>query len=242
MADSKFSFDKLKERFTYFEIGIVVAMIGYFIYLSSSTSLVLNYNNATNESRVINGVENKPGTILYGPNDYVPKSNVTNTQTFFGIAMFLIVVFVLTSKLVKAATRARIDEALKQIADELIKAKQLKDARITVIRDGIKIITDFTDIDLTYNFLTRYKAKGETREAFRYTICVVEHDKTNNTEQYYRAYYHPWTRYWDGLVKTDKGLFEIDQFPKCGDEYDEKIIIGEDVKKYSMIKKELTAR
>ena len=207
---------KLWGELSYFELGVILLMVGYFFYLNNSTEWVINYNNSTNTSRVINGVENKPGTVLYGQNDFVPKSPVTNSQTFFGIALFLIVIFVLLSKLIKSSRRATISEAIDHISKQLIEVRQLKEAKITVIKSGVRIISDFEEIDLTYNFITRYKSIGDTREAFRYTINVVIKNKQDETEEYYRAYYHPWSRYWDGLVKAVTELTESDQCPRCG--------------------------
>lgn len=227
---------KLWNELSYFELGLIILMVGYFFYLNNSTGWVINYNNSTNGSRIVNGVENKPGTVLYGQNDYVPKSAVSNSQTFFGIVLFLIVIFVILSKLVKSLRRATIGEAINDISKQLIEVRQLREARITVIKNGVRIVSDFEEIDLTYNFLTRYKSIGDVREAFRYTINVQIKNKQDETDEYYRAYYHPWSRYWDGMVKSITELTESDQCPNCGKEYHEKIIISDDLKKMRYIK------
>ena len=226
---------KIWMNLTYIEIGLILAVAGYFIYLGYSTRLVLNTNN-TNQTIVVNGIEQKVNKTLYLPNDYVPASNISNAQSFFGIALFAIAVFVLLSKISKINKRATIQEAITDIANQLIQVRQLKEARKSVVKNGLKISSDDEDIYLTYNFLTVYKSKGEEREAHRYVIHADIYNKTDEAHQYSKAYYHPQSRYWDAFIKVDEELTESDRCQKCGTEYDEKIIISEDIRKYKSLR------
>ena len=218
-----------------FEWIIVIIIVGYFIYLNSTTSLVININDG-NETRVINGIPNPPHTVLYEPNDYVPKSNVSNTQTFVGILLVAILIVVLLAKRIRTLKRATIQEAIDDIAEQLIKLRNMKNARTTQTKDGLKIISDIEEIELTYNFLTRYKTIEDRSWAFRYSIHVNIFDKTNNTHQYKLAYYHPWSRYFDGMVSVKKELSRDDKCSKCGSESDEKMVIGSDLMKFKQAK------
>lgn len=232
---------KLWASLTYVEIALIIAVAGYFVYLDYSTRLVLNTNN-TNQTITINGIEQKVGQTLYLPNDYVPASNVSNTQAFFGVASFIITIYILLSKLSKISRRATIQEAIEDIATQLIQVRHMKEARKSVAKNGMKITSDDEDIELTYNFLTVYKSKGDEREAHRYVIAVEIYDKASEASQYYKAYYHPWSRYWDALVKVDEELTESDRCQKCGTEFDEKVIISDDVKKLKIIKEIIPGR
>ena len=51
------------KELSYFEIAMIIILIGYFIYLNNSTVLILNTNNG-NDTRVINGVSYPPNTFL----------------------------------------------------------------------------------------------------------------------------------------------------------------------------------
>lgn len=216
---------------SFIEIGVIILAIGYFFYLNNSTALILNIN-LENQTRVINGVPNPPNTILYAPNDYVPKSNISNTQTFFGIVIIILLVVILLSKRISIPRRATIQEAIHDIANQLIKTRQIKDAKLSTTRNGLKIISDIEEIELTYNFLTRYKSEGNRRWAFRYTIGVIITNREDNIPEYYKAFYHPWSRYWDGLVESITPLNDEDRCPKCGSDFDEKIVMAEDLIKY----------
>jgi len=219
------------KELSYLEIGVIALAIGYFFYLNNLTSLVLNMN-IENDTRIINGVSNPPNTVLYRANDFVPKSSVSNTHTFFGISIILILVILLLSKRFKILRRATIHEAINDISSQLIAVRQLKGASLHPIKNGLRIISDLEEIDLTYEFLTRYKTVGDKKWAFRYTIKVIITNKEEGVAEYYKAFYHPWSRYWDGLVETKKSLSDEDRCPKCGSDYDEKMIIAEDLLKY----------
>lgn len=214
----------------------IAAVIFYLFYLNYSTGYVTNLNSG-NESIIINGVEVQPGQVLYGPQDFVPQSNVSNTQTFFGIILVFILVAVLVSRRMSMKRRATIQEAVDEIAAQLIQARNLKDAKITLTRNGMVITTDIEVIELTHEFLTRYKSKGNEREAFRYTIHAIITDRRDGIPQYYKTYFHPWTWYWDGYVRVVKALSEEDRCPNCGTEYDEKIVMADDLLKLREAKK-----
>ena len=219
------------KELAFIEIGIIILAVGYYFYLNNSTALILNFNNE-NTTRVVNGVPNPPNTVLYNSNDYVPKSNVSNTQTFFGITITLALVVILLTKRMQIPRRATIQEAIHDIASQLIKIRQLKDVKISATRQGLLITSDLEVIELKYNFLTRYKTEGSRRWAFRYTIGVIITDKEDDVPVYYKAFYHPWSRYWDGLVETTKWLNDEDRCPRCGSDYDEMIVMAEDLMKW----------
>ncbi len=219
---------KFLKSLTMFEIALIVLACGYIIYLNQQTSRIPNLNNG-NSTIVVNTIPIKPGELLYGPNDLVPKTNVSNTQTFFGILIILLLVYTLLLKVTNVNSRASIHEAVEDITKQIIQVRQLKDARIAVIKNGKKITSDLEDIEITYNFLTRYRIINNLRQAFNYTIHINILDKSTGLEDYYKAYYHPWDRFWDGLVKSSKQLSDVDQCPNCGKEFDVKIITSDDL-------------
>lgn len=229
------TYKKLWKEISWGERFMVGLMIAFMIYLNYSTELVPNTTGA-NETRTINGVTFPPKSIIYQPQDYVPKSHVSNTQTFLGVLLFLLVVIMLLSKRANILRRATIKEAIEDLGNQLIEIRNIKDAQISLVKDGLKITSDLEEIDLTYLFLTRYKSKGGEREAFRYVIKVVIRNKSDETEDLYKAYYQPMTRYWDGLVPTTHELSEADRCPKCGNDFDELIIISEDLMKLKRAK------
>src|SRR3990167_1798357 len=91
------------KELSYLEWAAILIVIGYFFYLNQSTALVLNYNNETKQ-------------VLYKPNDLVPKSNVSNSQTFFGIILYIICVGILLSKRIRSPRRATMKEALDDLS------------------------------------------------------------------------------------------------------------------------------
>lgn len=218
---------KIWKELSALEIALIIINIGYLIYLNYSTDLIPNLNSG-NETRIINGVQNPPNTILYSTNSFVPKSNVSNTQTFFGIVLLSILIFSFLSKKIGFG-RATIEEAIEDIANQLISTKKIKDVQIATTKQGLKIETDFETIEIFTNFLTRYRHIMEVSEAFKYVINVEITDKHDGTREYYKAHYHPMTRYWDGLIKSERELSESDQCPKCGKEYDVRVIPSQEL-------------
>lgn len=201
------------------EIFAISSMFIYLIYLQNTTDLVLNFNDG-NETRVINGIANPPKTVLYPPNSFVPKSGVSNSQMIFGMILYSVVIAVLLANRMKQPTRATPKEAM----DDL--SKQLKQLRDLPLADGTTIpITDNLRIEIHPVFLTRYYETSENdRKEFRYTFQVIVKDRQEEVEYYYRAWYHPWTRYWDGLFPAKTLLSGKDACPNCGDEYNFKKI------------------
>jgi len=112
---------KFWKELSWIEIGAVIAMIAFLIYLKNFTSLVPN--TSVNETRIINGVTYPPETLIYPPNAIVPKSSITNTQLFFGILIFAVVVLMLISKRLSVRRRATPKEAMDDISRQI---KQLK--------------------------------------------------------------------------------------------------------------------
>lgn len=216
------------KEMSYTEIALIVLAVGYLFYLNNSTALVLNLNSG-NETRIINGIQNPPNTVLYRENDYVPKSNVSNTQAFFGAVIILALVTALLSKIINIPKRATIQEAIEDTAKQIIKIRNIEGASISPTKNGLKIISDIEEIEMFCEFLTRYKSDNDGRWAFRYTIKVVITNKEDNVQEYYKAFYHPWSRFWDGLLATSKGLSDEDRCPKCGSEYDERIVSSKDL-------------
>jgi len=202
----------------------IAVVIGYFFYLNQSTAYVVNFNNETQQ-------------VLYASNDLVPKSNVSNSQTFFGILLFIVCILILLSKRLAHLKRATPKEAL----DDL--SKQLKELKNVALADGTSItIQDNIKILPTPQFITRYKELGEESKAFRYTFLVYLRDNYNEVTYYFRAWYHPWDRYWDGFYQTKTPIADRDRCPNCGSEYDIKVITTSDVQKAVALRKGLTGR
>ena len=214
-------------EFSIMEWIAMAGMIAYLIYLNTSTSYVPNVD--INATRVINGVTYLPEQALYLPSDFVPKSNVSNTQTFVGVMVYIGTLLILLQRRFNDNKRATIDEALNDIARQLIKVRNLRDARIVPQKDGLRITSEFEIIDLDCRFLTRYKSKGDTREAFQYVIQTKIYDKEHEVWINHKCFYHPWSRYWDGMVQSDRTLDESDKCQWCGKSFDEKIIAASDL-------------
>ena len=232
---------KLWKELSFFEIGLIIAMVWYFFYIANSTSLIVNINDG-NSTRVINGVPNPPGTLAFGANDLVPKSNVSNSQVFFGIILFLVTIYVILSKVIKSSRRATIEEALEDISKQLISVRHMKQAKIYSIKNGLKITSEHEEIELTHSFITRYEEKGGEKLAFRYTINCKVHDKIEDSDEHYRAHYHPWSRYWDGFIRSESELEQQDQCPRCGKEYDVLVVLSDDLKKIKAAKEYIPGR
>jgi len=224
---------KFWKALSWFEIGAVVSVIIFLFYLKTYTALVPNIS--LNETRVINGISYPPNTLIYHPNSLVPKSNITNTQAFLGVLLFLIVVLMLLSKRISIRKRATMKEAMDDIS------KQIKQLKNITLADGSTIpITDDIDINLTPQFLSKYKTVGEVREAVKYAFLVYVTDKKNQVDYYFRAWYHPMERYWDGFFETKTPLSDVDKCSHCeGDLSDEKIIISEELSRLRELKKGL---
>lgn len=213
---------KFWKELSWFEIGAIVLIIGFMIYLKNVTALVVNFNDS-NETRVINNIQNPPNTILYAPNSLVPKSNISNTQLFFEILLFSIVVLMLLSKRVSLLKRATPKEAIDDLEKQMGQLKEI------TLADGTRIPVNDLDIKFTRQFTIKYKTIGGERKESRYAFLVFIKDKKKQVEYYFRAHYHPWTRYWDGFFETPTPIQETDKCPNCGTEADEKIIMAEDL-------------
>jgi len=224
---------KFWKELSWFEIGAIVSVIVFFFYLKNFTALVPNIS--LNETRIINGISYPPNTLIYPPNALVPKSNVTNTQTFFGMLLFLIVVLMLITKRLSIRKRATMKEAMDDIS------KQIKQLKNITLADGTTIpITDDIDIKMTPQFLSKYKTVGEVREVVKYAFLVYVIDRKNQVEHYFRAWYHPMNWYWDGFFETQTPLRDIDKCSHCGGELsDEKIITSEELSRLREVKKAL---
>ena len=230
MADEQINSQQKKtpkafwKALSWIEIGAIILFAGYLFYLQSSTSLVLNYNNST-EPRVINNIPNPPDTLLYLPNSFVPKSGVSNSQLYIGLALFAVVVLLLIAKRLAELRRATPEEAIKDLD------RQIRRLRNVTLGDGRTLVIDDTiDIKITNQFLTRYEQYGDSKPMeFRYSFLVFFKNKKDQMEHYFRAWYHPWTRFWDGFFETKKPIQETDYCPHCGNEYDKKVIPAEDL-------------
>ena len=221
------------KELTWLEIGAIIAPVIFILYLHNSTALVLNFNDK-NETRVINGIQNLPNTVLYPPNSYVPKAPVSNSQTYLGIIIYLVCIGILLQRRLKEKRRATPEEAMNDLA------KQLKKLTNIPLADGSTIpITDSTRIYIHPHFITRYKSTGDERKAFRYVFQVIVEDRTNDVELYYRAWYHPWDWFWDGFYPADTMLGDKDYCSKCGNEFDEKVILAERLREFRELRKGL---
>lgn len=245
MAEDKRSFiPKVFKQLRYEQIIAIAFFIGVLIYLRNSTSLVPNLvtcENATNttcEPRVINGVTFPPNTILYPPNSYVPKAPISNTELVIAIILFLAVCYILLAREIGLMRRATMTEAMNDLDAQLhgLKTLKLKDGRTIPITSNIKIT-------LTPQFVTRYRfiSGKEDKPEFRYTFLVTVHDQIEEDTLYFRAWYHPWTRYWDGFFETATALSDRDRCQYCGKygEYDLKYLGTEDILKLKALRKEL---
>ena len=214
-------------QFSVMEWIAMASMVAYLVYLNVSTHYVPNI--AINETRVINGVTYLAGQALYLPSYFVPSSNVSNTQTFFGVVLYAGTLIILLQRRLNENRRATIEEAINDIARQIIKVRNLRDARIVPQKDGLRITSEFEIIDLDTKFLTRYKSRGDTREAFQYVIQAKIYNRDDEVWVNQKVFYHPWSRYWDGMVKSDRPLNESDKCQWCGKAYDEKIIGASDI-------------
>lgn len=213
---------KFWKEMSWFEIGAIAFFIIFLVYLKNTTALIANFNDS-NETRVINNAQNPPNTILYAPNSLVPKSSISNTQLFFEVSLFAVVVLMLLSKRVSLLRRATPKEAISDLERQIGELKEI------TLADGTLIQINDIDIKFTRQFTTKYKTLGGERKESRYSFLMFVKNKKTHTEHYFRAHYHPWTRYWDGLFETINPIQETDKCPNCGTEADEKIIMAEDL-------------
>jgi len=227
---------KFYNEFSAIEWGaLILIILAIPFYISLSTKLVPNFS--VDETRVFNGITYPANTSIYSPNDFVPKSNFSNTQAFFVMFINGICIFILLQKRLGDNKRATINEAMRDIAKQIIEAWNIKDARIAPTRDGLQIISPHETIDIQPVFNTKYKTVDGVRSAVRYCIQIIRLDKEDRVPTTYRAHYHPHTRYWDGMFKSKLELSEMDKCPNCGSEADEKVVSSEDLAKMSHAKK-----
>lgn len=222
------------KELTWVEMFAITAPIIFLIYLNQSTGLILNFNNQ-NETRIINGIQNLPNTILYPSNAFVPKAPVSNSQTAIGIILYIICIGILLKRRLKEKRRATPEEAMNDLS------KQLKRLTNIPLADGTTVpITDNIKIYINPIFFTRYKSVGDERKAFRYVFQIKVEDRINETEYYYKAWYHPWDWFWDGFYQSNTPLGDKDRCQYCGGtEYDEKVILSERLNEFRKLKKGL---
>lgn len=217
----KKSFWNYTKEISWAERIAVLVFIGILIYVNSSTSLVPNYNSQTQQ-------------VIYTKESLVPKSNITNSQTFFEIVVFLVCLAVLLHGRVTTAKRATMKEAMDHISMQI---KQLKNIHL---QDGTTIVlSDDVEVILTPQFLTRYAESSDERKEFRYTFLVIVKDRGNKGEYYFKAWYEPWKRYWDGFYQSITPIQDKDRCPDCGNEYDVKYIKMKDLQTYLQLRKGL---
>ena len=203
-----------------FERIMVVAVIGFIFYTNQSSVLVPNYNNETN-------------SYLYTKETlYVPKSNITNSQTFFEVLLFITCIFFLLQKRVGILKRATPKEAMDDIS------LQLKEVKNIPLADGNTIaLNDSTEINISPIFITRYMETGDERKEFRYVFQCILTDHNLDTKHFFRAWYEPWNRHWDGFYESDTPLRQKDRCPDCGNEWDVKYLKSDDLRKIWELRK-----
>ena len=211
------------KKTTWMQRFAIFAVIAFIIYLNQSTKLVPNFNNSTN-------------TYTYTQQTpFVPKSNVSNSQTAFGIIIFVLCLFLLFQAKISELLRATPKEAM----DDL--AIQLKELKNIPLADGTTIpLTDTTEIIISPHFFTRYLSVGTERKEFRYVFCVIVKNHSQNLDYYYKAWYEPWKRLWDGFYPTTGPLSDKDRCPNCGNESDLKYITEDTLKSWFRVKKEIS--
>lgn len=209
-------------------------LVGFIFYLHNATGIVVNFND-TNQTRVINGVQNLPNTVIYSPNSFVPKSSVNNTHVFIGVLIVIIAVALLLAKKLIKIKRATMPEAMRDID------KNIRQLKTITLSDGRTLpITPRTDIKITPQFMTRYRFIGQNMEKpeFRYTFLVRVIDELEEISYMFKAWYHPWTRYWDGFYETAMPLSDKDRCIYCGGtEYDVKYILSDELMKFRELRR-----
>lgn len=232
-TEKKVGVPKIWQRLTWLEWGAIALLIGFIIYLHNVTGLVVNFND-TNETRIINSIPNPPNTVLYAPNSLVPKSSVTNTHVFVGILITLIAVVILLGKKIVQLRRATMFEAMRDLD------KQIRELKTITLSDGRTMpITIKTHVTLTPIFMTRYRfMPQDDKPEFRYTFLVHVEDKLEEVTHLFKAWYHPWTRFWDGFYETTTSLSDRSRCKYCGGtEYDVKYMLSDDLLKLREVRR-----
>ena len=189
MADIK-DIKKFKNPFNYPQTGLILGLIGFLIYLSTSTQMVPNWDN---ESQM----------VIYSMDDPVPKSNVSINQAGLGILLVIMLAMSFVGEGgKKKSDRMTADEGRKLLNSYLKKKKDVRLGGGTLITIG--------EYHIDTNFLTRYKTDKTGTKMFRYVFQVRITDLKKLTH-YLKGYVHPFDRCVDGFVKIDGPLEEKDE-------------------------------
>ncbi|MAG61802.1 hypothetical protein CMI43_03235 [Candidatus Pacearchaeota archaeon] len=199
--------------------GLMFALlVGYFFYISSTTSLVPNYNDETD-------------SVMYDITSLAPKGYVTNNQLLLGIG--LIILFAMSFK-IKELQKNRVSERqFKEYLSKVIKDKQeikFSNGKYEFPSGDFKIDKDIRLVE---------EIIENKRNPKKYVAQVIITDR-NKFEHYYHITGNPITMMIDDIIETDQKLELMDKCPDCGRYPDEKIILAEDLRRYKDIKKSLS--
>lgn len=204
----------IKNPFNYLQLGLIAGICILFIYSSTSTQLVPNWNEETQK-------------LLYPSGALeVPKSNVSINQAALGVILVIFLALSFAGEGTKKKDERLKPEEAQELLDNYLKKK--KNIRL---KDGTMMSIGNYHIDS--NFLPRYKTDKTGVHMFRY-VMQVRIKAMNKITHYLKGYVHPYERVVEGFVSMDGPLKDKDECPKCGKEYSEKIIDSED---YQMAKK-----
>lgn len=215
MREEKIS--DLFKNVSWFQIIIIAALCGYFVYLANITSPVPNLQNRT----VGNNTE---WQIIYSVEDHVPPTYVAPSNMYLGIVgvLGLVLMFVLKER--KIGRRLTEREAKEIIIKEFMKKKTMP------LPNGKLEIEEYDITDIT-SVISRYETVREERKVFRYSFCILMTHKRTKLPKYVKIYFHPYEGLIDGIVETDKDMRDYDMCSKCGKDYGVKYISPEEVYK-----------
>ena len=216
MEDKK---NKKKERvifgFTYFQFGMIVALIVFMIFLQKSTTPIPNYQN---------------GTILYGQDSLVPPTYISGTQLFVEILLLVGIILSFIRKEGEKAKRIDITEAKKLMSDYLQSIEEITTKSGMIVKLG--------NWNIDEHFLVRYILEKGERKANEY-VLQINIQSEGTPKLYVKGYVHAYEKFIDGFVEIDAPLEDKDKCPECGKEYDEKIILPDEIKALKMLKEGL---
>jgi len=200
--------------FSTMQVIFIGLLFFYLIYSSRMTIPVPNYNNETN-------------TVLYAVDSMVPPTYITSNHVLLGVALLAGLVLSFKKKEADIPSRADIKEAKKLMEDYL--------KSVSSIRTKTGKIIEIGDFDIDPNFITKYTIiKGE-RKATEY-VMQINLETDDDFKTYVKGYVEPYTRYIDGFMEIDSPLESSDVCPECGEEFDSKIILPDEIRALKLLR------
>lgn len=202
---------KLIEHLSVFQIVLFFIIIGFLYYMSHITFPVPNLINSTN----------KTFQVLYTTNDLVPPTFIPLSYALFG--MGLVFVFGLSFLLDKQKEGRRITE---QEAKDFV-VSEFENKRKIKMLNG-KFEADNYEIDKILSVITPTRYEGSKRVPKYICLGLVLINK-HNLPEFWKVRVNAYELLIEDITETTEEMVDKDKCSKCGDEFDEKPILAEDL-------------